>query len=778
MRASTNTSSPEVSSVAVIGNYLPRKCGIATFTADLVESLARQESGCQCKTIAINDKPEGYDYPDEVHFEINQENTNDYHTAAEFINMNQADVVSLQHEFGIFGGRSGDYILKLLRDLQMPVITTLHTVLVEPTPKQESVMDQLIELSDRLVVMSKSAVNILETLYDISKEKINYIPHGIPDMPFVDPNYYKDKFNLLGQKVLLTFGLLSENKGIEYMINALPDVIERFPDLKYIVLGATHPNVLEYEGEKYRNKLKDLVNKLGLENHVIFKNHFVPFEKLCEYLAAADLYVTPYTKEEQITSGTLAYALGTGKAVVSTPYWYAREMLADGRGRLVPFEDSGAFSDAIIDLFENDAELHQMRKKAYDFNRNATWDEVGRRYLEVFHKVKKEQHQTPRLQHSYSDTNSLQEDAELPSFKLDHLMAMTDDTGMIQHATYTIPNRDHGYCTDDNARGLIFAVKANTLSRIDQTNAAQLEVLSKRYLSFLLHAFNHETGRFRNFMSFSGKWLESIGSVDSHGRALWALGITASLSTDEPHLPLAATLFSNALDATESFDSMRAIAFTLTGIDAYLNSFSGDSKARRIRDTLAERLFNKFVDNSGDDWPWLEEQITYSNGKLPHALLLSGRRMQREDMVQAGLRALDWLFQIQTPDGHFSPIGNEGWYNKNGVKARFDQQPLEAHGMIEVCIAAFQITDDEQWLTRAKTCFNWFLGQNDLNLSLYDEKTGGCRDGLESNKANQNEGAESTLAWLLSLTEMHKLSEDGVLEPSVKSSSLTTSNRG
>src|SRR5690625_967561 len=394
MNILNNDSSLEVNSVAVIGNYLPRKCGIATFTTDLVQSLSAH--GYQCSALAINDNPRGYHYPNEVCFEINQDQLSDYHTAARYLNTNEVDVVSVQHEFGIFGGTSGDYILALLGKLKMPVVTTFHTVLTNPSKKQVQVIQRLDDLSDPFVVMSKSAIDILHTLYDIPKEKINFIPHGIPDMPFVDPSYYKDQFNLLGQKVLLTFGLLSQNKGIEYVIKGLPDIVTHFPDLTYIVLGATHPHVLETEGEKYRRYLQRLVQKLDLEDHVIFKNDFVSFDKLCEYLSATDIYITPYILEEQITSGTLAYAAGTGKAIISTPYWYAKEMLAEGRGRLVPFKNENAMTEATLELLENDDMRHQMGKRSYDCNRNAIWNEVAIQYMEIFQDIKYHHNRSPR----------------------------------------------------------------------------------------------------------------------------------------------------------------------------------------------------------------------------------------------------------------------------------------------------------------------------------------------------------------------------------------------
>lgn len=758
MKESFDTTGTFLNSVAVIGNYLPRKCGIATFTTDLVEALVKHTDISQCHAVAMNDKPEGYDYPDEVRFEIRQDNLTDYHTAGTYLNLNQMDIVSLQHEFGIFGGSEGQEILSLLLQLQMPVITTLHTVLIEPSKKQKEIIIQLAELSDRLVVMSQSAVKILQTVYDIPEYKIAYIPHGIPDIPFVDPNYYKEKFNLLGQNVLLTFGLLSQNKGIEYVIKSLPGVIKNFPNLTYIVLGATHPHVLKTEGERYRSYLQREVQRLNLSDHVIFKNYFIPFEDLCDHLASADLYITPYLGEDQITSGTLAYAMGTGKAVISTPYLYAKEMLSEGRGRLIPFKDTDAITHSLLDLLENDAQRHQMRKRAYDFNRNATWKKVAFQYQNIFQQVRADRNiNGHRYLVPYRRSIKKIETGELPGLNLGHLLRLSDNTGLLQHARYTLPNRNHGYCTDDNARALIFAVKALNNSQI---SSEQLDGLPDRYLSFLLHAFNPETGRFHNFMSYSGEWLDQAGSEDSHARALWALGVTASLSGQSPRLSLSSKLFMQALKSARSFQSPRAIAITIMGINSYLKVFPGDLKAQRIGSVLGQQLFDKFSAQAQNKWPWPEVQLTYANGKLPHALLLAGQSLERTEMVELGLNILDWLLKIQTENGHLAPVGNQGWYHCDGKKARFDQQPLEVYCLIEACATAFQFTADRQWLDRTMDCFNWFLGQNDLSLPLYDPSTGGCRDGLQVDGVNQNEGAESTLSWLLSLLTIHNIVDE------------------
>ena len=756
-----------IDSVAVIGNYLPRQCGIATFTTDLVEALSAEAPDINCWAVAINDKPEGYAYPEKVRFEINQNTLTDYGVAAEFLNISRADIVCVQHEYALFGGPAGSHLLKLLGEIRMPVVTTLHTVLRDPAPEYREVMCKLSDLSDKLIVMSRKAADFLKDIYSVPEDKIAFIHHGIPDTPFIDSSFNKDKFGVEGKKVLLTFGLLSPNKGIENVLQALPSVTRKHPDVTYIILGVTHPHILKAHGEEYRISLQQLVRRLNISGHVIFQNRFVALKELCEFLGIADIYLTPYLEEAQITSGTLAYAMGTGKAVISTPYWYATEMLAEGRGRIVPFNNPDAMAEQIIDLLDNDVNRHAIRKKAYSFCREAIWKEVSRRYIEVFSEVRLNRARHPRPRHSYIENIKSITNFELPEMKLDHLKTLTDDTGILQHATHTIPDRVHGYCTDDNARALMVAAMGRKYLPMEGMG---LDSLSSHYLSFLLYAFNVEKGRFRNFMTYARQWTEEVGSEDAHGRALWGLGRAIAFLENPGQLAMSTTLFNQASKAVEHFDSPRAIAFSLAGVHAYLHKFSGDSDVRRIREVLADRLFNQFKNNATDDWPWLENALNYANGKLSHALLLSGQWMQRSDMIDMGLRSLKWLLSIQTEKGHFVPVGNKGWYEKGGPKARFDQQPIESNTMIEACVEAFNITRDKTWIDSAVTCFNWFLGNNDLNMLLYDAKTGGCRDGLMADGINQNEGAESSLSWLLSLMTLQKLYADEILkQPSSQS---------
>ena len=760
-----------IKSVAVVGNYLPRQCGIATFTTDLVEALSAEAPDIHCWAAAMNDKPEGYPYPEQVRFEINQNKLSDYSVASQFLNISHTDIICVQHEYGLFGGPAGSHLLRLLGDLRMPVVTTLHTILKDPAPEYRDVMCKLSDLSDKLVVMSRKAVDFLKDIYAVPDEKIAFIHHGIPDTPFIDSSFYKDKFGVEGKKVLLTFGLLSSNKGIENVLQALPAVIRKHPDVVYIILGATHPNILKFHGDAYRIMLQQLVRKLNIGEHVIFQNRFVELSELCEFLGIADIYVTPYLEEAQITSGTLAYAMGTGKAVISTPYWYAIEMLAEGRGRMVPFRNPDAMAEQIIDLLDNDSDRHAMRKKAYVFSRDAVWKEVSRKYLQVFSEVRTNRTRNPRPRHSYVENIKAITNFELPEIKLDHLKAFTDDTGILQHANHTIPDRTHGYCTDDNARALLVSAMGQ---KYLPSNGLGLDILSGHYLGFLLYAYNEKNDRFRNFMTYSRQWTEEIGSEDAHGRAIWCLGKSLTFLDDPGQIAMITTLFNKALRTIEKFRSPRAIAFCLIGVNAYLDKFSGDSDVRKVREVLADKLFDQFKNNATDAWPWLEKALNYANGKLPHALLLSGQRMQRNDMIDMGLKSLKWLLAIQTEDGHFVPIGSNGWYEQGGSKARFDQQPIEANTMVEACVKAFNIIRDQSWFDNAVMCFNWFLGHNDLNMSLYDPKTGGCRDGLMADGINQNEGAESSLAWLLSLMTLQKLYADEILKQTSSQTTYTT----
>jgi len=715
--------------------------------------------------LPVNDTEEGYEYPARVRWSLAQDDLTSYEEAAEFLNFNNIDMVCLQHEYGIFGGPAGSHILHLLRGLKMPVVTTLHTVLREPDPNQLMVMEEIAELSDRLIVMSELSSQFLQEIFKVPGNKIDMVPHGVPDLPFLDPNFYKDRFGVEGKAVLLTFGLLSPNKGIENVIQALPQILSKHKNVTYIVAGATHPHILRREGDKYRASLQTLAKDLGVGSQVIFHNRFVSPEEMVEFIGAADIYITPYRHEAQVVSGTLAYALGAGKAIISTPYWHAIELLDDRRGALVPFQNPDAIAQKTIELLDTPAIRHAMRKRAYLFAREMVWKRVAQGYMDSFSRVRSDRMQSPRVQFSARMTHKLRD--RLPELKLDHLNRMTDDTGILQHSIFTIPNRREGYTTDDNARALIFAVLlgqfGNGQLNNDQGERANpaAEDSTLRYLSFLEHAFNPAKGRFKNFLRYDRRWNEPVGSEDCHGRALWALGSVLGRSQDQGCRGAAGRLFEFSLPAVLEFSSPRAWAYTLLGIQEYLSSYPGDRDAQKIRSALSRRLLEMYESIRRPEWKWFENVLAYGNARLPQALLLAGAACSDDRMISAGLESLDWLSKTQHCElnGHFVPIGSQGFYRQDGEKARFDQQPLEAAGAVSACLQAYRVTGDSRWRNEAWSAFNWFLGDNDLQLPLYDSVTGGCRDGLHPDRANENQGAESTLSFLMALLEMRTVSE-------------------
>jgi glycosyltransferase involved in cell wall biosynthesis len=739
-------------SVALIGSYLPRRCGIATFTADLATSILDNDPNIDCGIVAMNDRREGYDYPDAVKFQIGQDQLNEYRHAADFLNLRNPGAICLQHEYGIFGGQRGSFVLELAKNLKSPLFTTLHTVLKQPSAKEKKIIVQLSDLSASMVVMSEHAADFLRDVYQVPERKIALIHHGVIDVPFLDPDPCKSKLGAKDKTVILTFGLLSPGKGIEFMIDALPDIVDSHPDVLYYVVGATHPHCRAESGEDYRLSLHRRAKELGVGDNVVFHDRFLERDELIEIIRAADIYVTPYLNEAQVVSGTLAYAVGAGKAVVSTPYWHAREMLADGRGKLVPFRDSRALTHEINQLLDCPEERRTIRRAAYDYSRPMVMKEMGRHYLALFSQARAH-HARARDLPVLDALN--QKEQRLPQINLNHLRNMTDDTGVLQHAKYTVPNRAHGYCVDDNARALIVVVRAHDLNRIDTSLTDSASI----YLSFLDDAFDPETGRFRNFMSYSRKWLETIGSEDSHGRALWALGVMAGWGHSAGQVALATKVFNDALPALEHFSDSRAIAFPILGMQAYLRRHEGDQRVRELMKSLGDRLLARFRYFASKDWQWHEAELNYDNARLSEALMACGRITNDEDMVKTGIDVLEWLrdIQLDPSGGWFAPVGNHGWYPKSGSKAQYDQQPLEAAAMIGASAEAYECSQSEEWIQLASTCFNWYLGKNDQQLNLYDHATGGCRDGLMRNGVNENQGAESTLSYLCSLLAIYNL---------------------
>jgi glycosyltransferase involved in cell wall biosynthesis len=725
----------QLRSVAFIGNHLPRRCGIATFTHDIHRAVVTAAPDLDTCVVAMTDPSSVYEYPAPVKFQVRDNALHDYRTAATFLNDANFDVVSLQHEYGIYGGDAGRNILELVSRLRMPVVTTLHTVLAAPSPAQRAVLDRIVDVSAKLVVMSEKGRQFLQTVHAVPMQKIEVIPHGIPEFPFLEPHYAKAKFGFAGKAVILTFGLLSPSKGIETVIDAMPAIIKSCPNALYVVLGATHPNLVLDQGEVYREGLMQRADCLGVTDHVVFINQFVDQATLLDTISMCDVYVTPNLNEAQMTSGTLAYSFGLGKAVISTPYWHAQELLADGRGVLVPFSDPLAMAAEISSLLTNDVRRHAMSERAYTTSRSMTWPQTAGNYVSVFQKACDSDR--PGNERSRSvvkiNGNGAQhlESVAVPKLRTNHFLSMCDSTGLLQHAVHCVPDRSHGYCVDDNARALLLACS------LGNDGAPRLpDKLTMRFAAFIQNAWNPDTRRFRNFMSYDRRWLEPAGSEDSHGRTLWALGVCAASDTHPSRRGWAANLFETAMAAAGAFTSPRAWAFTLLGLDAYCATKPGNVGTDRLRRQLADRLVALLRVNTIGTWAWFENVLAYDNARLPQALIQTGLATETVAYTEAGLQSLRCLMTKQTaPSGCFRPVGSESFGMVHKPPEKFDQQPVEAAATIAACLAAARADPSPEWPAGGRRVFNWFHGANDLGVSLVDHTTGGCLDGLHADRS-------------------------------------------
>jgi glycosyltransferase involved in cell wall biosynthesis len=727
--------------LAFIGTYPPRECGIGTFTNNLFNAMLDKNSGNKLKregfVVAMNDNDLTYKYPEEVKLTIRQQRQEDYLKAAEFINLSGADLCILEHEFGIFGGDSGVYILPLLHRLDVPLVVTLHTILKTPSYNEKAILIEICKMARKIVVMSHKAIEFLTKVYAVPAEKIVFIEHGVPDIHFVKETA-KREFKLDSKKVLFTFGFISRNKGIETVIRALPEVAARHPEVIYIVLGKTHPNVIRHTGEEYRIFLMRLVKSLHLEKHVIFLNEFINEQDLFKYLYASDIYITPYLNEAQITSGTLSYAVGVGSAVISTPYWHASEMLAEGRGRLFDFNDSKSLTAALLQLLDHPDELNEIRKKALAYGKKITWPKTGEKYVSVAAEILSEDR--PRIIKEETALDLL----ILPPFTLAHINRLTDDTGIIQHAKFGIPNLKEGYCLDDNARALLMVLMAYR-----QMKDKRALELSPVYLSYI-HYMQNADGTFRNFLSFSRQFLDEVGSEDSFGRTIWALGYLLGNAPNDAYYQTGKLVFFNAAPNFEKLQSIRSIANTMIGISLYLKSnLSDDIMTERLRN-LAGTLQRHYLEHKSVGWHWYENLLAYDNGILPLAMLHAAEILHDQKITKIAISSMDFLTSHTMKDNYLSIIGNEKWYKKEGERSVFAQQPIDAMAMVLMYHQAYHLTGDKEYLNKLYTSFLWFLGENDLRMSLYDFETKGCCDGFESYGVNRNQGAESSLAYLIS----------------------------
>jgi len=687
--------------------------------------------------VAVDDHNLTYDYPKEVKLTIRQEVQVDYLKAAKYINLSGADICVLQHEFGLFGGQNGVYILPLLHRLEKPLVVTLHTILKTPTYNEKAVLQEIAKMAQKIVVMSHKAVEFLTQIYVVDRGKIALVEHGVPDIKFSSAKS-KDEFKLGSRKVLLTFGFIGRNKGIETVINALPEVVRRHPEVVYIILGKTHPNVFRHSGEEYRIFLMRLVKNLQLENQVNFLNQFIDVQDLFKYLSATDIYITPYLNEAQITSGTLSYAVGVGAAVLSTPYWHAAEMLANGRGRLFDFGNSGQLASTINDLLDHPAELNRLKKTALEYGKDFTWPKTGEKYVALFESVLEEGYMPVEKKENVLDF------LILPPFSLIHINRLTDDTGIIQHAKYGIPNLKEGYCLDDNARALLMVLMAFRQMKDDRA----LE-LSPIYLSYI-HYMQNPDGTFRNFMSFNRNFLDEVGSEDSFGRTIWALGYLLGNAPNDAYFQAGSGVFFKAAPNFEKLISIRGIANAMIGTCYYLKTNpADDSMTERLRN-LANVLIKHYKENQTADWNWFESLLAYDNGILPLALLHSAEILNDTQITETAVESMNFLTEHTLKDNYLSVIGNEKWYKKEGERSVFAQQPIDAMAMVLMYHQAYFVTKDKDYLNKLYTSFLWFLGENDLRMSLYDFETKGCCDGFESYGVNRNQGAESSLAYLIS----------------------------
>lgn len=734
--------------IAILGNYLPRKCGIATFTVNLTDSIIGSNSTSNTDEIfiiAINENGVDYNYPDIVKHTIRQQEKEDYFAAADYINLANVDVCIVQHEFGIFGGESGVFVLSLVKQLKVPVVTTLHTVLQTPSYHEKQIIKKLGELSQKIIVMSKLAIHFLNTIYEIPIPKISFIHHGVPD--FSESKSTNARFVYPGKKVISTFGFLGRSKGIETVINALPDVVIQNPDLVYVVMGQTHPNVKRHCGEEYRDYLKKLAHENGVASHVIFEEEFIDEEELKTFLQTIDVYITPYLNECQITSGTLSYALGAGACILSTPFWYAKELLANGRGVTFAFGDCEDLAKKLSSLLASPKKINTIKEKAYDYGKEMYWNKIGILYKNLLTKIVA----APVVIEDSSKSTAF---SQLPKFSLDHLNRLTDNTGIVEHANYSVPDYKEGYCLDDNARALILVLKVNELG-LDKQSIHLADV----YLQYI-KLMQMEDGRFHNDMSFDKKFLDETGSEDAFGRTMWSMGYLIKLAPNDSHFQFAKDVFFKSLDHFDQLKSIRALATTSIGICNFLTRYPDNEKLMCVLNTLISKLTNQYDVEKELDWHWYEPVLSYENAILPLALWEAYAITHDKKTLAVAKETTLFLDKQCTKNGFVSLIGNSWYYKGQSKVASIGQQPIDAMALVMMYYKAWKITKDPEFYNKMQTAFTWFIGNNDLGIPLYDAETKGCSDGLEYTCVNRNQGAESTISYLLAYLALWEAERD------------------
>lgn len=725
--------------IAYITTYPPKQCGIATYTHDLILAIAANPE-IQQEVIAIIEEHDQSLYPAEVVYKIRRNELEDYNKAAEWINQNGYDFVVIEHEYGIFGGNSGMYILSFAKSIHCALVVSFHTILERPSNDESTILIELSSIAQRIIVMSSHAEHLLQKVYQINLDKVLCIPHGVPEYGIAHEEA-KASINLTDRKVILTFGFLGRNKGIELVIKSLPAVVEQHPDVLYIIAGKTHPNVIAHSGEEYREYLEELVDAKELRNNVKFINSYMPINELTNLLSACDVYITPYANEAQITSGTLSYAIGAGAAVISTPYWHAKDLLAEDRGILIPFRDKKALSNNLNKLFENSALLNFYRKNAKAYGEKITWPKIGIAYFNLFKQLKNENPD------SMADSG-IKLIKNLPEFSLQHINRLTNNVGIIQHAKYATPNYFEGYCLDDNSRAVLLELMAYQTFDLDIK-----DLHFSTYLAYIFYAQN-EDGKFKNFMNFQNQFIDKLGSEDAFGRTIWSLGYFFQMSPVISHYELAREMFFKAKPHFESLISNRAIAYTIMGISYYLKNNQNDEQMTEILRGLALQLAHEFEAHQTEDWQWFENIITYDNAFLPLALIHSSNYLNDPYLYKIGVKTFEFLDQLVYKNEYLSLIGNKGWYKKGMEKPNHvGQQPIDASSMTLLYHEMYIQTREDIYYTKMIHSFEWFLGRNDLKISIYDPNSKGCCDGLEEFGINRNQGAESTISfWIAYLT--------------------------
>jgi glycosyltransferase involved in cell wall biosynthesis len=719
---------------AIVSTYPPRACGIGAFAADVRTTLLGVGGVERADLVAVVNEP-SRPQRHGLLGTIAQNVRGDYVRTARMLGRLDVDVVLLQHEYGIFGGPDGEYVLSFAHNLSQPLVVTLHTVLSEPTPHQARVLTELCGDAELVIVMTETALRLLVASGACPAEKVRVVPHGAPTRLTTRAASEQDDANPYlgdGDRFLLsTFGLISAGKGLETVIEALPAITERHPDVVYVVAGRTHPDVARREGERYRLLLERRVLELGLGDSVEFDDRFLSIEELSDLLAATDVFVTPYHGREQISSGALTFAVAAGCGVVSTPYWYAQDMLASGAGRLVPFNDPAALANAVCEYIEQPAMLAAARAEARRIGSALAWPSVAEATAAVLDEA---------LQVAPRRRPAGAAELHLTSLRSDHLLTLVDDVGIVQHADGIIPNRDSGYCVDDVARLAVVS-----LALAQRGDERLWSSIMYRGLAFLQSAT--AVDGMHNFMSYDRRWLDEPHVGDHVGRSVWALGeILATAWIPAVVVPVG-DLLARLVGTLAGDVSLRTAAYTVLGLSR-LDADRLDLRARHLLGRLVDQLADAYRSTSSEGWRWFEEELSYDNARLSQALINGGVALGRDDLTELGLESLRWLGdESGLRDDVLRLAGHSGRRRNEGHAETGDEQPLDAAALVEAELAAFAVTGAGENGIRATRAFEWFLGRNTLQKPLYDFATGGCSDGLGSEALNQNEGAESTLAF-------------------------------